>query len=160
MIVAMKKSEKPSNPHGSLYINTPENKELWDKLKSEADAKDAKYTDYAWRLIKIGMDSRGLNPSEKISELEKPEDLINLIRLENTGFDWSKILGILNTKSYKTEMQILEEIGVIRESLWDDRDDSTFYDDEIADLHDKLYLRAKFYRDIEHKENQGWRLHK
>jgi hypothetical protein len=61
--------------------------------------------------MKAGMNSRGLNPSERISELEKQikklkGDIVRRIQWEDTGIDWAKILGVLDADSYKTELQI------------------------------------------------------
>ncbi len=93
---------------------------------------------------------------EQIQKLKG--DIVRLTALKDTGFDWNKILSILDNAQYKTEFAILQETGAIRKSLFDNEYDQEILDNRIAELQLNLSLRAEYYKDVEYKQNQGWKL--
>ncbi len=158
-------------PHESIYFNKEGEEELLKTLKDEANKNNLKFSDYLKELIRAGRDKGIFNLPEttlqpdqsgKIRDLEEQiakmkGDIVRLTVLKDSGFDWNRILSVLDNKTYKTEYTILEETGAIREPLFEDTyEDMT--DTQIAELQANLSLRAEYYKDVEYKKNQGWRL--
>lgn len=161
-------------PHESIYFNKEGEDELLKALKEEANKNNLKFSDYLKELIRAGRDKGIFNLPEtliqpdqsgKIKDLEEQiakmkGDIVRLTALKDSGFDWNKILRVLNNTQYKTEFTILEEIGAISKPLFDDEDNQyqEILDSKIAELQLNLGLRAEYYKDVEYKKNQGWKL--
>jgi hypothetical protein len=156
--------------HESVYFKD-EDKSLLDTLKEEANKNNLSFSDYVKELIKVGREKgvydlpesvKIIDQSGKIKDLEIQiekfrNDIGRLTALKDANFDWNSILEILKTDNYITERQILQKLGKIKKSLFTDEYNEEHIELLIADLQQKLCLRADYYQDVEYKKNQGWK---
>jgi O-methyltransferase involved in polyketide biosynthesis len=164
--------QKKQYTHPSTYFNSEEDKQFLEELKEEAKKNNMNFSDYFKQLARLGRNTQlyklpdvvtQTDQSPRIKALEEEleklrSDTVRLTELKTSGFDWNKILRVLDSSSYKTEFTILEETGNIGKSLSDDEYDQDFLDMQIAELQANLFIRKDYYKDVEYKMNQGWKL--